>query len=146
MPRKKKTAVLASKPPSKPRRSRKRPVLVHTPPVVMAMPWLTRGEVTVSYVCPMCRTRREVAPGEATRLTGLRHVPLEELACGEACRAQWWLALMVAIQATGQQYVLSDSEWVWELEQGVVAERLAEVLQAAAPPTPPGRQTWLARN
>ena len=148
MPRKKKAPGVAPRQRvAQPRRPRQTKAQIRVPPVAMAMPWIRTSAVTVSYVCPMCRTRREVEAGEAQRLTDLKHVPLDELACGPACRAQWWRTLMVAIQATGQQYVLRDTEWVWELEQGVVAERLAEILQDATTPCSATRgHLWLARN
>lgn len=134
------------------RRTPKAPA-VRTPPVVMDMPWLRKAadDVTVSYVCPMCRTRREVTPPEAQHLTSIKHVPLDTLACSPACREQWWHALMAAIQRTGQQYVLRDELWVWELEQGVVAEKLADVLQNATRGgrehvSPERGQRWPRRN
>jgi hypothetical protein len=148
VPRKKKAAVAPTTPAvAKPRRPRQRKPQVRVPPVAMAMPWLTRGDVTVSYVCPMCRARREVTPVQAQRFTSLKHVPLDELACGPDCRERWWNALIAAIQATGQQYVLRDLEWVWELQQGVVAERLAEVLQHAVQGGQAQKEfPWLTRN
>jgi hypothetical protein len=97
------------------------------------IPWQPpSSEPIVSYVCPTCRTRRVMTPADVARLTSLKHVPLAELACSEDCRDQWLEQLIDAIQATHQEYVLQDRAWRWELQQGVVAERLGEVFQGVS--------------
>jgi hypothetical protein len=137
----KKRAVKTTQPKAKgmaPRRPRPRKAPTTPPVVSMAevIPWSPppSESISVSYVCPMCCTRRLVSPQDATRLTRLKHVPLSELACSAPCREQWWAWLLVTIRATQQEYVLRDADWVWELRQGVVAERLGEVFQGVRTP------------
>ena len=116
--------------PTKPRRARQKKLTGPAHPLVpMPMPWMKPEGVTVSYVCPTCCARRLVTPQEARRLTELRHVPLDELACSEACRTQWLRVLRRTIAQTMQTQVWRDLDWAYELSQGVVAERLSEVFQ-----------------